>query len=300
MIKIRVPATSANLGPGFDCLGIALNLYNYFIVEEIGVGLETNIIEEFSGRILDLALEDNLFVQAMKKVFDLTGQRIKGIRITEKINIPFARGLGSSASAVVAGLHAANYLTGNTIKEEDLLELAVAMEGHPDNVVPAYKGGFVINVLSSNGLSYKKLELDQELKFIVLIPDFELKTNAGRKALPEILTYSDAVFNISRAALLTASFYDKNYSNLRTAMEDKLHQDYRSRLIPGFYTVLDAAYNAGALGVALSGSGPTLIAIAEENLDEIGSSMVNAFKENDINSRYLVTRVDNDGCTIID
>ncbi|NLJ83555.1 MAG: homoserine kinase [Halanaerobiaceae bacterium] len=299
MIKIRVPATTANLGPGFDCLGIALNLYNYITIEKIDQGLEAVLIDQTSGSILDLPLENNLFVQALSEVSKRTGQKIDGIRITEEINIPFARGLGSSASAVVAGLVAANFLTGESLGEEELIEMAVKMEGHPDNVVPAFKGGFVINAISNKGVCYKKLELDGDLKFIVLIPDFELKTTAVRQALPGQIGYPDAVFNISRAALLTASFYDRDFRLLRTAMEDKLHQDYRSRLIPGFYQVMEAAYEAGALGVALSGSGPTMIAIAKENMDEIGRAMLEAFKENEIKARYLVKTVDNQGCKVI-
>lgn len=299
MIKIRVPATTANLGPGFDCLGIALNLYNYFTIEKIEEGLEAVLVDQSSGNILDLPLENNLFIQAMDELLQRTGRKIDGIRITEEINIPFARGLGSSASAVVAGLVAANCLTGEPFQEEKLIEMAVDIEGHPDNVVPAFKGGFIINVISRNGLCYKKLELGDDLKFVVLIPDFELKTNAVRQALPEKIGYADAVFNISRAALLTASLYTRDYKQMRTAMEDRLHQDYRSRLIPGFFQVMEAAYEAGALGVALSGSGPSMIAVAEDNMDEIGRAMVETFKEHEIKASYLVKTTDNQGCRIV-
>lgn len=298
MIKVRVPATTANLGPGFDSLGIALNLYNYFIIEEIEEGLETINIEQSSGRSLEIPLSENLFVKAMEKVYQRLNKKMDGLKVTEEINIPFARGLGSSASAVVAGLLAANYILGKPLKEEELMEIAVDMEGHPDNVLPAFKGGFIVNVITDDGLVHKKLEITEELSFIVLIPDFELKTEDVRKVLPTKISYTDAIYNLSRVALLTASFYDKDFKILKTAMEDRLHQDYRSRLIPGFYQLMDAAYNEGAIGFALSGSGPSVLAIAEQNANNIGKVMVDEYKKQGISSKFLIKTVDNYGCKV--
>ncbi|MFP4661981.1 MAG: homoserine kinase [Halanaerobiales bacterium] len=298
MFEIRVPATSANLGPGFDCLGFALKLYNSFKIERIESGINTSIIEQPSGRELALSLEENLFYHAIKKIYDMTGNKLNGIKLTETVNIPFARGLGSSATAVVAGLYAGNRLLNHPFNDDQIIDLAVEMEGHPDNVLPAIRGGFVINVMTESGLVYKKIEIDNNIKLVVVIPDFKLKTEDVRKILPLDVPYSDAVFNLSRTALLVSCFQENDFSQLKVAMEDKLHQDYRSELIPGFHQVIEKAYSHGALGVALSGAGPSMLAISEKNEKEIGQAMVNVFLNHNINSEFIVINPDNKGCII--
>mgnify|MGYP002276990601 CR=1 FL=1 len=298
MLEIRIPATSANLGPGFDCLGFAIKLYNSFIIEEISTGIETVINDKVSGKEIDLSLDDNLFYHGMKKVYDLTNNNLDGIKLTEIISIPLARGLGSSATAVVAGLLAANIILDYPFTEEQLIDIAVEMEGHPDNVLPALKGGFVINVITEEGLVYKKIELDQNLNIVLVIPDFKLKTGDVRKVLPEKLGFKDAIFNLSRTALLTSSLQDNNLGKLKIAMEDKLHQDYRAKLIPGFHEVIASAYQQGALGVALSGAGPSMLAIVNDNAEQIGEKMVASFSNHNIKSEYIVTKPDNKGVII--
>lgn len=298
MFEIKVPATTANLGPGFDCLGFAIKLYNYFKVERINSGFETVIVDQITGKQINLPIDDNIFYHAMEKLYDKTNNILDGIKLTEKINIPSARGLGSSATAVVAGILSANILLDYPFSEKELIEIAVEMEGHPDNVLPALKGGFIINVMTENGLVYKKIELDKDLKFIFVIPDFILKTEDVRKVLPEKYTIEEAVFNLSRTALLTSCLQSNDLSQLKVAMDDKLHQYYRSKLIPGFYQVINSAYKKGAFGVALSGAGPSILAIVKENAEDIGEVMVNSFSDNNIKSKYIVTNLDNNGYLI--
>ncbi len=295
MLKIKVPATLANLGPGFDTLGIALQEYNYFYFNMSDSGFKIEIKDRDTGAPLQLPLVKNLVYQGMKRVFSICDQQIKGIELIEEVGIPFARGMGSSASAILAGLTGANSLLGNPLTEDALLKLAVEIEGHPDNIVPAFKGGFVINVMAGDELIYKRREVSQGIKIVLVIPEFQLETGELRKVLPEKVDHKDAVFNHSRTALLTAILYDNDWDKLSIAMEDRLHQDYRAELIPGFKKVVMRAYNMGALGVALSGAGPTVLAFARNNERKIGRKMVDTFAEEGINSRYLVTGVDNKG-----
>lgn len=298
MLEIKVPATTANLGPGFDCLGFAIKLYNSFKIDRINSGFETVIYEQLTGKEIELSLEDNLFYHAMKKIYEMTNNLLDGIKLTAEINIPFARGLGSSATAVVAGLLAANKLLDYPFSEGQIIDIAVEMEVHPDNVLPALKGGFVISVMTEEGLVYKKIKLAEDLKIILVIPDFKLKTEDVRRVLPEKYTSKQAIFNLSRTALLTSCFQDNDLSQLKDAMDDKFHQDYRSKLIPGFYQVIKSAYKKGAYGVALSGAGPSILAIVKENAKDIGEVMVNSFSDYNIKSKYIVTNPDNNGCLI--
>lgn len=298
MLCIRVPATSANLGPGVDSLGLALQLYNLFKVEKIDSGFETIIIDNITGEERILSREDNLFFQALNRIFRLQGKSPDGIRLIEEVEIPFARGLGSSATAIIAGLIAGNILLGKPLTQNEIIKVAVEMEGHPDNVLPALLGGFVINVNPVENLVYKKIALDDRLEIVIVIPDFELKTLELRNVLPIKVDHQDAIFNLSRAALLTSCFLQNNLDGLKTAMEDRLHQIYRSELIPGFEKVIEDAYNNGAAGVALSGAGPSLISFTKANAHDLGCSMVSSFNKYNVKSRYIVTRVDNRGLTV--
>ncbi|MTI60690.1 MAG: homoserine kinase [Firmicutes bacterium] len=298
MLKLKVPATSANLGPGFDTLGLAMKVYNTFFFSEIDRGIDLIIRDKSTGKIFEIPQEDNLLYQAMKFLFNKRGKEFTGLKIIEEINIPFARGMGSSATAVTAGLVAANILMDKPYTEQEIIDFSVEIEGHPDNVLPALKGGFVINVMGDNGLVYKKMTVSNNLKIVMIIPDFQLKTEDLRSVLPDKIQYRDAIFNQSRTALLTACFYDNDWSKLRSAMEDRLHQDYRADLIPGFHKLLEIAYQSGALGVALSGAGPSLLAFCKQDEELIGQNMAAEFAEFKINSTYMITEVDNKGIQV--
>jgi len=298
LFKIRIPATSANLGPGFDCFGLALKIYNTFTFETIPSNFE--FIIKFKEKEIPINQEDNLVYEAMKKTFEMFDRDIPGIRITEEINIPFSRGLGSSATAILAGVLASNKILDNPMNNEEILDLAYKIEGHSDNIVPALNGGFNITIIENNKIIFKKINVDESLKIIVVIPEIKIKTKEVRKILPTEVTREDAIFNLSRASLLTASLITKDYSYLSLAFQDKLHQNYRAKLIPGFYDVVNSAYKEGSLGVALSGSGSSIIAFSNSNEENIAQSMINTFSSFNVNSSYIITTADNNGTIIID
>ncbi|CDA72098.1 homoserine kinase [Ruminococcus sp. CAG:579] len=260
MIKIRIPATSANLGAGFDALGLALSFYNYVEMEE------SDRVEISSAD--DIAVptdESNLIYVSAKDLFEVCGKKLEGLKLRQTNNIPMARGLGSSSACIVAGLVGANTLLGNPLTTDDLVDLAAQIEGHPDNTAPALLGGIVTAVFDGRKVHWVKQEVFTKLKFAALIPDFELKTEKARACLPKEVSHKDAVYNLSRAALFSASLLTGKFENLRTAVHDKLHQPYRMELIPNCREVFDIAYTHGAYGVFISGAGPTIMAIADEN-----------------------------------
>lgn len=271
MIRIRVPGTSANLGPGFDALGLALNIYNWYEVEDCP-GSSSSCIE---GCPEELAGEDNLFLVAFRRGLAALGLQAFPIRVRIESRIPIARGLGSSAACIVGGLMAASVLGAARLglkaglSKEQMLDLASALEGHPDNVAPAIYGGFRASVW--DGLKARSLgrplgrsmgrEPGQILDFYALVPPFALETKVARAALPKDVVFGDAVFNLGRASLVTAAFMAGDWSCLSMGLEDRLHQNWRAPLIPGYYEVVGAARAAGAGGVYLSGAGPTIMVL---------------------------------------
>lgn len=286
---VSVPATSANLGPGFDCLGLALELRNDVTFESGSVtfpvadgsvteyhfeatGLDTDKIPDGSG---------NLLVEAAEHLFRHVGRRPAQVTVRLINRIPVGSGLGSSSSAIVAGLVGANLIVDGGLSNDALLRMAVDIEGHPDNVAPAMLGGLVLGVLPDAQDGPEQLILRRfeppRLSAVVVMPDFELLTSAARAVLPGRITRGDSIFNTSRVALFLHAMVVEDYSCLRVAMADRLHQPYRLGLIPGATEALAAAYDAGALGVALSGAGPSLLAFAETGQDRIAEAMSTAF-----------------------
>ncbi|MBP1567826.1 MAG: homoserine kinase [Oscillospiraceae bacterium] len=259
MIKIRVPATSANLGAGFDALGLALGFYNYVEMEE------SDHIDITSADGIEVpADETNMIYVAARDLYEICGKKLEGLKIIQTNNIPMARGLGSSSACIVAGLAGANHLLGNPLTQDDLVDLAAQIEGHPDNTAPALLGGIVTAVFDGRKVHWVKQEVFTKLHFEAMIPEFELKTEKARACLPKEVSHKDAVYNLSRAALFSASLLTGKYENLRTAVHDKLHQPYRMELIPHCRDVFDTAYTHGAYAVYISGAGPTLMAIIDE------------------------------------
>ncbi len=271
MIKVRVPATSANLGPGFDSMGLALGLYNYVTAEETDGGLEIDILDE-TGKFLAKD-ERNLVYRSMMTVFHKVGYPVKGLHLTLENNIRVTRGLGSSSAGIVSGLVAANAMCGNQLSQDDLLYLAAELEGHADNVTPALLGGFTVAVKQRNQIQYVKTELKDDLRFAALIPDFYLQTKKARGILPRSVSMRDAVYNTGNSALLAASIMSGKYENIRTAVGDKLHQRYRKRLVPKMDEIFRNCYDNNALGVYLSGAGPTIVAIVHRDNTEFEEKM---------------------------
>lgn len=260
MIKIEVPATSANLGSGFDSLGLALTLYNRIEMEEHD-RLEISAIDK-----IKIPTDDsNLIYFAANYLYNECGEKLKGLKIRQESAIPFTKGLGSSSACIVAGLMGANTLLKNPLSRSDLLNMAALIEGHPDNVAPAILGGLVTSVMEDGRVYSVSVPVSRSIKFCAFIPDFELKTEHARSILPKDISLSDGVYNLSRTALMTASLFSGSLENLRVAVQDKLHQRHRLPLIQNGEKIFDIAYDEGALGVYISGSGPTIIAIIDTN-----------------------------------
>jgi homoserine kinase len=267
MIKITVPATSANFGPGFDCLGIALNLYNTFIFEAIEKGIE------FIGCSEEFKNEDNLVYTSMKKCFEEIGYNPSGIRINMQCDIPVSRGLGSSAACILAGVMAANEMAGGPLNKAEILKVAVEIEGHPDNIAPALYGGMAVSIKDEEKIYVEKIKLNSELKFCALIPDFTLSTQLSRSVLPKEIPYRDALFNIGRTALLIAALTNGNLDMIKIGCEDKLHQSYRGKLINNYEDIIRKCGELNSKAVFLSGAGPTIMNIInvedEDFIEEI-------------------------------
>ncbi len=292
MIKVRVPATSANMGPGFDTMGIGLNLYNYFYVEEIQEGLE------ISGCEASLCNEDNLFFQSMVTCFSTVGYKFKGLNIRLEGDIPLSRGLGSSATCIIGGILAANEIAGKPLNMEEILDLAIQIEGHPDNVAPALFGGLVLSTMDNNKVIYNQVQIAKGLKFCGLIPDFTLSTKEARAVLPKTVSYKDAVFNLSRSSLFVSALMNGNFHIIPNSCKDRLHQPYRSKLIPGFNEIFEKSQELSSLATYLSGAGPTIMAILRED----DNKYVNNIKEylKDLHHKWdlIELKVDSRGAVV--
>ncbi|MDR3071301.1 MAG: homoserine kinase [Endomicrobium sp.] len=299
-VKIRVPATIANLGPGFDVFGAALSLYNEFEAEYVTDAKETHFILNGEGKELLEKKDKNLVWQAMQKTFELLSEdkyNLKNLNITINTNIPLSRGLGSSASAIVGGICLANALCKNKLNRRQIADLAIKIEGHPDNVVPAVYGGLCICGKNEYGDTGILTQLPiPKLKVVLCIPFFELRTKYLREILPTTVSLDDAVFNISRVAILTTAFCCGDYALLRQAMQDKIHQPYRKKMIPAMDKVLEKTLSAGAYGAFLSGSGPTLAALCDKkNVVNIQKSMISTWKEENVFARSCILDFDSEG-----
>lgn len=275
-VSYRVPATTANLGPGFDCLGLALPIYNIITIEETvmpSTGIEVNVMKDFENAELIEELDsipndkDNIVYKAVEILYNLVGQDPSEIKINIKSSIPIAKGLGSSASVIVGGLMAANDLLGNPADEAALLSIATEAEGHPDNVVPAILGGLVMSSMEDDGsVIYRRLDWPEDWHITVCIPDFELATNISRSVLPEKVPMEDAKFNARRLAMLIHAIDTVDAKLMKSALEDRLHQPYREKLIPGFKEIKEALkHEENVLGTVISGAGPSIVIISQKN-----------------------------------
>lgn len=295
MVRVRVPATTANFGPGFDCVGAAIGLYNY-IEMEFWDKPEIEVTGE--GCIEIKKDKTNLVYRAAEKILSEAGVN-KPIRIRLENNIPLARGLGSSAACIVGGMLAANGLICQHFSPERIIHMATRMEGHPDNVVPALTGGFSVCLMHEDEVIFRKFPIPDNLRFIAAIPNFQLETVKARKVLPQEVTLSDAVFNLSRTALMVASFCSGDFRDFTVFCQDKLHQPYRSQLIPGMERIIKTVAHH-ALGCFLSGAGPTVICISyEDKAAFLGEVMVKSFSAEGIEAYYKILIPDNKGACIV-
>ncbi|WP_295421494.1 homoserine kinase [uncultured Subdoligranulum sp.] len=295
MIQVSVPATSANVGAGFDSLGLAVSLHNVFTFEE-AEGIQISSVD---GTHVP-AGSNNLVYRSARVVYDQLGIPLRGLRITQRNDIPMARGLGSSSACIVAGILGANALLGGRLTKRQMLTLATAIEGHPDNVAPAMLGGFVTSVIDEGQVYSVKKDIDPELAFAAFVPDFRLLTAKARAALPQMVSHKDAVYNLSRAALATAAFCDGDYALLGVATKDVLHQQYRLPLIQGGDEIFELALDLGAMAAYISGAGPTIMAVVHRDDQVFFERAAAALQQSETLRRFTVRRLlaDNAGAVV--
>ncbi|HSK88960.1 MAG TPA: homoserine kinase [Anaerolineales bacterium] len=299
-ITIRVPATSANLGPGFDSLGLALDLWNE--AEFIPTNdRKISLTIEGEGRDKLPTDANNAIVDAALQVYTLAGKSYHGMQIRCTNRVPLGSGLGSSSAALLTGMLGANAILGEPFSRDEILKLAIETEGHPDNVAPAMLGGLVASIIHESHVVSLRITLTDQrapIHITVVFPDFDFPTNQARAILPRQMELKDAIYNISRAVIVTEAFRQGDLNMLHEAMSDKLHQPYRLPLIPGAQAAMDAAKGAGASAVALSGAGPSLIAFSSKPDPAVGEAMKRAFEAAGLQARVYQLKMSDHGAEV--
>ncbi len=304
--KIKVPASTSNLGASFDACGLALALYLRVTVEERAGSFNVILSGEAEGKLP--CDESNLILRVARSVAELRGRKIGGASLSVNSEIPLSRGLGSSSSAIIAGISVYEALTGDRLTEEELLGYALRFEEHGDNLAPSLLGSLVVVCVVERGhersLLTVKRQWPEEVKIVLCIPDFEMSTTQMRNVLPREVTRADAVFNLQRAALLQALVSERRFDLFNEALRDCLHQPHRVPLGPGLSEVLslndETRDHPGLLGVAMSGAGSTMIAFATDNFSAIAGEMSERFAKAGVGSRTLEVHVDNRGRVVRD
>lgn len=309
-VSVKVPATTANIGPGFDCLGMALPIYNTITIEETvlpGTGVEINVLAD-NDSIDQLSLdhvpsdENSIVYKAVELLYNSIGQSPSELKINIHSNIPVARGLGSSSSVIVGALIAANELLGRPADEVALLSIACEIEGHPDNITPAIVGGLVISSQEEDGsVVYRKLEWPDDWAVTVCVPDFELSTDIACSVLPKEVPMKDAIFNAKRLAMFVQAVHTKDSELMKLALQDRLHQPYRMKLVPGLDKIIDnLRHFDNVLGCVLSGAGSSILVISERNdLDKIRTIVRDTWADQNIKCDIKTLSVENNGAQII-
>lgn len=306
-VSAQVPATIANLGCGFDCLGLALPIYNTVTVEETvlpGSGIEINIISEDDENDTSNIPRDksNIVYKAIELLYNYIGQSPNELKISIKTQIPVARGLGSSASVIVGGLYAANELLGRPADEAVLLSIATEIEGHPDNIAPAILGGVVLSDWEGDGsVVANKLPWPDDWVITICIPDYELSTEISRSVLPKEVSMKDAIYNLRHSAMFVQAVYEKNEELMKLSLKDKLHQPYRMKLVPGLSQIMnDLKHTEGVLGCVLAGAGPSVAIIQNGTKNDVIKEIVqNAWNNINVNAQIYTLPVLNEGAKII-
>lgn len=287
MIRITIPATSANLGPGFDTIGMALSLSNRFVFSWSDHLSITGCDWQYSG-------SDNLAYRAFCFTLQQLGHKVRPVAIAIDADIPIARGLGSSSTLILAGVIGALELSDIRLDKAQVINLAMQLEGHPDNIAPALYGGVTISVVNKGHTITEKLPLTHQPKLVAFIPNFALSTERARQALPQSLSYAQSIYNTGRAALLTHALINQRYDLLKCACDDAIHQPYRKALIANYQQIFDAAYQQGAYAVYLSGAGPTILSFVADaaRFIEKTKPLIND------NWQLMPLTIDNNGTTI--
>lgn len=309
-VSVKVPATSANLGPGFDCLGIALPIYNTITIDETvlpGTGVEINILsqdENFDDLIIDhIPTDENSIVyKAVELLYNSIGQTPSELKINIQTQIPVTRGLGSSAAVIVGALIAANHLLGEPADESAILSIATEIEGHPDNVTPAVVGGLVLSSMEDDGsILYRKFDWPEDWAITVCIPDVELATEISRSVLPENVPLQDAIFNTKRMGMLIQAIHTKDDELMKAALTDKLHQPYRAKLVPWLDDINQAIkHDDDIFGCVLSGAGSAVLVVSKQNAtDRVRSKIDEVMNNLNVKAEIKTLKVENDGATIV-
>ncbi|NLV82359.1 MAG: homoserine kinase [Synergistaceae bacterium] len=300
LITLRVPATSANLGSGYDALGMAVSLYNIFKVMELLPYGEFKIEAHGEGASELTNPKLNLVITSYKMTCERWGVTAPGFSLWCHNIVPLSRGLGSSAGAVCAGVLIAKYLTGYKADEDELLRAMTVIEGHPDNVAPCYLGGMVVSCWDGIDLRYIRLpELPPEILCVIAVPEERVNTLDARNALPKVVPFEDAVFNLGRAALLTAAWATGKWSYLKWGMDDKLHQPYRIKLFSGGEVIFSRVQELPeCISVAISGSGPSVIALVNGAAHRVAEAMCRTFTEHGVRSQFFVTDGSSEGARV--
>lgn len=299
-VEVRAPATTANLGPGYDCLGMALDLWNTVTVEVLPEGSVPSVVVlgEGAGE-LDTDAQ-NLTYRAMEFLFNEADVPLPSLSLRCHNTIPLSRGMGSSAAAISGGLVAANWLLDNVFSQDDLLEMAATIEGHPDNVAAAIHGGMRLVVMDDDHLYTAPIRVPADMQAVLFIPERRIATADARRVLPDQIPVADAVYNMSRTALLVASMESDRPEYLNIATQDRLHQPYRQTIFPQMKVIFAAAQAAGALGVFLSGSGSTILALARDRAMTVAYEMFDAARLAGVDGRVEVTQPTDLGAHVID
>ena len=303
-VTVTVPATTANLGPGFDCIGAALSLYNSFQFSRLEPSATEKLKITVTGQEAAKVKTDesNLAYVAFVTLYDRLKQSPPPVAIHINMQVPLARGLGSSATAIVGGLVGANELAGKPLSQVEVMQLAIELEGHPDNVVPALLGGCRLAASNTPSGSWEICDIPwhPDIVPVVAIPDFELSTAEARRVLPADYSRADAIFNAAHLGLLVRALETGDRDWLRCALQDKIHQPYRRSLIRGYEAVQEAAVNAGACGMVISGAGPTLLALTDvTNADAVVREMAAAWMEFGVKADVRAISLDNQGAQIL-
>ena len=293
-IAIRVPASTANLGSGFDVLGLALGLYNTIEMETTSRGVELTVEGEGAERLQGEG-KRSLVVRAAEAAFAHLGVTPPGLKVHLRNEIPLKRGLGSSGTACLGGIIGAAELTGRPLSPQEILKLALPLEGHPDNITPSLVGGLTASCLSGGEVRYVRIPLPEAITVVAVIPEQQLSTAEARRALPRQVPFADAVHNVSRVALLVGAMVAGDLSLLDEATRDRLHQPYRAKLLPGMEEVLEVARRGGALAAFLSGAGSTVVALVNQGAETVGAEMAEAWARIGLRAEVKVLAIDREG-----
>ena len=308
-VSVKVPATIANLGPGFDSFGLALPLYNVISIEETvlpGSGIQINIINEKNNDDSDLADvptdKNNIVYKAIELLYNFIGQVPNELKITIKTQIPVSRGLGSSASVIVGGLIAANELLGRPADEKVLMSIATEIEGHPDNVTPALVGGVTLASWEDDGsVIYRKLPWNDEWKLMVCVPDYELNTEISRSVLPKEVPMKDAIFNLKKSAMFIDALHNKDEELLKYSLHDKLHQPYREKIVPGLVEIRNNLKHInGVIGTVLCGAGPSILVIYNGiGVSDIKETVLNSWNYFNVKTNFFNLPIEKQGAGLL-